>query len=120
VEIGKEEYHAEWTHDDTGKIVVYLLDKDMKKAVPIAAETLKISITTIAKDGGKTTVPYELAAVNRTTGDMPTASQFELTDKVLLGGLETLAPGGVEAELEVDINGKVYQAKITHDEHHHH
>src|SRR3982751_3555980 len=44
MEIGEEEYHAEWTHDDSGKITFYVLDSDAKKEVPIAADELTIDV----------------------------------------------------------------------------
>jgi hypothetical protein len=115
LELGEEEYHAEWTHeDDTGKVTVYLLDKDIKEAVPTAAEHVKISLKL-----GDSDMEYLLEPVGRTDGDMPTASQFELVDKPLATALVT---EGVEATLEVEIGGKPYTAKIEHHAHdgHHH
>ena len=83
VEIGEEEYHAEWTHDGKGKVTVYVLDKEMKKDVPIAAE--KIVIETKI---GEAKNSFDLEAVSRTEGDMPMASQFEITDSQLEGSAE--------------------------------
>lgn len=114
VELGKEEYHAEWTHDESGKIVVYILDSAMKKDFPITAEKLTIN----TKVGDKA-ASYELAAVNRTEGDKPTAFQFEVEDKALLGVLESLSKG-VTAHLAVEIEGKSFNAEITHDHGHEH
>ena len=118
VELGEEEYHAEWTHDDSGLIAVYILDKAAKEEVPIAAEKITISVTT-KKSDGDTTVEYDLLPANPSEGDMPKASRFELTDKALLGSLETLTPGAVEAMLTLVIDGTPFQSAITHDEHHH-
>src|SRR5438094_7539918 len=36
MEIGDEEYHAEWTHDESGKVTFYILDADAKTEVPSA------------------------------------------------------------------------------------
>lgn len=113
VEIGEEEYHAEWTHDESGKIAIYILDANIKKDVPIEAE--KVVIQT--KVGEKET-SYDLPAVNRTSDEKPTAFQFEIEDKALLGVLESLSKG-VTAKLLVDINGKSYTANIEHDDHDH-
>jgi ABC-type nickel/cobalt efflux system permease component RcnA len=112
IEIGKEEYHAEWTHDDDGTVTVYILDADMKKEVPIADEKVVIEIK-----AGENVKSYDLLAVNRTEGDEPKASQFEIKDKGLVGGLEALK--GLEAALKVNINGKEFTAPITHEEHDH-
>lgn len=120
IEIGDEEYHGEWTHDDDGKVTVYLLDKNIKKPVAIPAEKVVVNVKTIAKDKSETLQSYDLAAVNRSEGDMPTASQFEIVDKALLGSLETMAKGAVEASLDVEIEGKKYTASMAEDPHHHH
>lgn len=119
VELGNEEYHAEWNHEDNGRITVYILDSTGKKEFPISAEKLTIDVTVKKKDKEQTT-SYELIAKNRSEGDMPTASLFELTDKQLLVSLEALTPGGIEAKLNVDINGKPFSVALEHDPHHHH
>ena len=109
----KEEYHAEWTHDDaTGKVTVYILDGKAKETVPIAAETVVIKV----KSGDKEE-SHELAAVDRTTGDKPTAFKFEVENKELLGKLETLK--AVTATVHIDVNGKPHEGKIEEDEHGH-
>ena len=112
IEIGKEEYHAEWTHDEDGKITVYVLDSEMKKEVPIADEKIVIEVKV-----GDIVNSYDLLAVNRTEGDNPTASQFEVTNKQLLGGLEAIK--GIEATLKLKISDKEFAAPITHDDHGH-
>lgn len=114
IELGEEEFHAEWTHDDaTGKVTIYVLDGAIKKEVPIAAETVAIVVKN--KGDEKT---YELTAVNRTTGEMPTAHQFEIIDKELVGVLETIG-GDISATLKIDVNGKKFDGKITLEEHKH-
>lgn len=110
--LGDEEYHAEFVLDEaSGKVTVYLLDKDIKTnaAAASAQETIVIE----AKSGDETKA-YDLAAVNRTTGDMPTAQQFELTDKELHGAIETKS-----ATLKVTIAGKPFEQKITFEAHGH-
>jgi hypothetical protein len=113
VEIGEEEYHAEWLHAEDGTVTVYVLDKEMKNEVPIAAEEITIE----AKIQDKP-IEYKLLAVNRSEGDMPKTAKFELVDKNLLGVLETLGKG-VTATLKLDIEGKPFTAAITHDDHGH-
>jgi hypothetical protein len=110
--LGDEEYHAEFVLDEaSGKVTVYLLDKDIK--VNPAAASAQETITIEAKSG-ETTKTYELAAVNRTAGDMPTAQQFELVDKELHGPIETNL-----ATLKVTIGGKEFVQKINFEGHGH-
>src|SRR5688500_333066 len=113
IEIGEEEYHAEWTHDDSGKITVYVLDAELKKEVPIEADS--ISIDTVV---GPKMNSFQLVAVDRTEGDLPKASKFEIVDQQLLGVLTALSKE-VTATLKLTINGKPYEAKIEHDDHGH-
>lgn len=112
LELGNEEYHAEWTHDDdSGKVDVYILDKTMKKEVPIAAESLTIN----TKVGDKEKA-YTLEAVNAADGK---ASQFQITDKTLLTILSSVGEG-TTATLDVNIDGKPYTQKFeAHSEHDH-
>jgi hypothetical protein len=110
--LGKEEYHAEFVMDEaSGKVTVYLLDKDIKtnKEAASAQETITIE----AKSGAESKT-YELAAVDRTTGDMPTAQQFELVDKELHGAIETNS-----ATIKVTIAGKSFADKISFEGHGH-
>lgn len=113
IELGDEEYHGEWTHDEEGKVTIYILDGAAKKTVPIAAETVTIEVKI-----GDTVKSFDLAAVNRTDGEMPQAFQFEIVDKSLLGALE--ATKGIEASLKVDVNGKPFVGKIEADHGHAH
>jgi hypothetical protein len=113
IEIGEEEYHAEWTHADDGTVTIYILDSEAKNEVPIPAEDI-----TIETKIGENAAEFKLLAVNRSEGDMPKTAKFELVDKNLLGVLETLSKG-VTATLKADINGKMYNAPITHDDHGH-
>lgn len=118
IELGEEEYHGEWTHDDAGKVAVYILDGAAKKTVPIAAEKVTIDVKV-----GENLTSFDLPAINRTTGDMPTAYQFETVEPKLKGALEA-AGKGIDATLKVDINGKPFVGKIepghSHDHDHKH
>ncbi len=110
----KEEYHVEWDHEENGAITVWILDGAAKKTVPISADSVFIDIT-----AGDKTQGYELAAVDRTTGEKASAFKFELTSKELLGKLETVGKT-VTAKIRVDVNGKAYEGKFEeHDEHGH-
>jgi hypothetical protein len=112
MEIGKEEYHAEWTHDESGKVTFYLLDSDVKKEVPIVAEEITVDV----KIGNNAPVTYKLAAVNPQDGKSAT---FEIVDKNLLGVLETLKAEGVVATLNVTIDGKTFAQRIQEHDHGH-
>jgi hypothetical protein len=115
--IGKEEYHAEWKHDDeTGTVTFYILDAEAKNEVPIAAEKITIDV----KLGEKDPITYELLAVNP-MGEEKKTAQFEIVDKELLAVIEGLTPEakGVTATLNVDINGTPFSQKIEKHEHDH-
>lgn len=105
-----EDYHAEWLHDDeSGQVTVYLLDADMKNEVGIEAEDISIDIKT-----GDKTVTYQLKAANRTEGDKPTATRFELIDNALV---TILSGDGIDAKIRVMINGMEFSGKIEHHKH---
>jgi len=112
MEIGNEEYHAEWTHDESGKVTFYILDAEAKKEVPISDEKIVIDV----KIGENSPQSYDLSAVNPKDGKSAT---FQTVNSNLLGALETIKSPGVVATLRVAINGKQYQQKIEEHEHAH-
>jgi hypothetical protein len=112
MEIGEEEYHAEWVHDETGKVTFYILDAEAKKEVPIDASEIRIEV----KLGDQAPVTYTLPAVQPQDGK---SAVFELTNKELLGVLETLKSPGVVATLHVTIAGKTFAQRIVEHEHAH-
>jgi len=111
MEIGEEEYHAEWTHDESGKVTFYILDSEAKKDVPVSADEIVIDV----KIGDKEPATFKLAAVDPMDGK---SSTFETINKQLLGVLEALSPG-VKATLHVNINGKQFDTPIKEHEHGH-
>jgi hypothetical protein len=114
--IGAEEYHAEFVIDEaSGKVTVYLLDKNIKTDPSAASPQETISIEGKMKDETKT---YELAAVNRTAGDKPMASQFEVDDKELAGLIGKLG-GNNSATLKVTIGDKPFSQPISFEDHGH-
>ena len=116
VELGKEEFHAEWLDDDdSGKVSVWILDSTAKKTVPISAESIKISVSIGAS---KETKDYELAAVDRTPGDKPTAFKFEIVSKELVGQLDT--PKQTSPKISIDLNGTPFIGKIEEHAGHEH
>jgi len=111
----KEEYHIEWNHEESGKVTVWLLDGEGKKEVPTTADNVLIDVTV----GGKSET-FELLPLDRTTGEKAAAFKFEVTDKGLLGKLETVGVGDVAAKVRVDVNGKAYEGTFEkHEEHDH-
>ena len=74
----------------------------MKKEVPIVADNIVLETKV-----GETVTSYDLVPVNRTMDEKPTAFQFEIEDKALLGTLETLGKAA-SATLKIDINGKMF------------
>ena len=108
--IGKEEYHAEWTHDESGKVTFYILDAAAKKEVPIAAEQITIDV----KIGDNPPKTYELVAVTPTDGK---ASAFEIVDKQFQALFDQLKSSGLTLTLHANINGKQYEQVVK--EHHH-
>ena len=116
VELGDEEYHIEWTHDDeSGLVTLYILDGAVKELVPIAAD--KITITAKVE----VAVEYQLAAVEP-SGDPPVSAKFELKSPELLVALQ-LAGQGTDVSVAVTVNGKPYRGVFEHHDHghgHHH
>ena len=99
---------AEWITDEkSGKLTVFLLDKEGKKETPITAEKLVVETSV---SGKKTT--YDLSAVKPKESK---AHQFELESKELEGILDTLSEK-ITATLQ---DGKGAEAKIEKHEHKH-
>jgi hypothetical protein len=108
--IGNEEYHAEWTHDESGKVTFYILDAAAKKEVPIAAEQITIDV----KIGDNPPKTYELVALSPMDGK---ASAFEIVDKQFEALFDQLKSSGLTLTLHANINGKQYDEVVK--EHHH-
>ncbi|MBC8352011.1 MAG: hypothetical protein H8E66_08470 [Planctomycetes bacterium] len=112
VELGEEEYHIEWTHDDErGLVTLYVIDGAAKELVAITSETITIT----AKVAEST--EYELAAV-APSGDPPASANFELKSPELIQCLK-LAGQGADVSVAVTINGKPYHGEFKHDDHGH-
>ena len=110
LELGDEEFHAEWLLDEeTGRLTVYLLDSTGKKEHPIDAPELMVN-TTVAGESKS----YKLAAVGE--ADKPTA-KFEIEDQGLIAAIEGAGQDGTEAVLNVSIGGRDYAAKFEKHEH---
>ncbi|MDP6466963.1 MAG: hypothetical protein QF918_04465 [Pirellulaceae bacterium] len=109
VEIGDEQLHAEWTHDDaSGEVVVYLLDSTAKSDATISAATISIK-TKI----GETEKTYELPAISQEDGQ---SSRFALSDPSMVEALKAVGPG-VEATVVVNVDGEALVGKFEQHEH---
>jgi hypothetical protein len=111
MELGQEEYHAEWTHDEkTGQVTFYILDAAAEKEVPIAADEITIDV----KVGNNPPKTYKLEAVNPTDGK---SAAFTITDKGFEGVFDQLKSPGLVLTLHVNINGKQFDQPVKEHEH---
>lgn len=110
--IGEEEYHAEWTHDDSGKVTFYILDATGKKEVPIEGEQITIEV----KVGDNPAKKYELIAVSPKDGK---ASAFEIVDKNFESLFGQLKSSGLALTLHLTIDGKQYSEPVKEHDHGH-
>ena len=109
LELGEEDYHAEWRfNDDSGKVTIYLLDAEAKKAVTTTAKEISVKVT-----HGENVSDYQLPAINQSDDDPPTASEFELVDTVMLELLKGVGHG-IDASLTVTIDDKQYSGAFGH------
>ena len=112
VELGDEQYHLEWTHDDaTGLVTLYVLNDTAEQFVPIASET--VTITAKVTDS----TDYKLVAVEP-IGAPPVSAKFELKSPELIECLK-LAGQGTEVSVALTIDGKEYRGKFEHHDHGH-
>lgn len=110
IELGKEEYHAELTHDEaTHTVTIYMLDSSAKKSVPIEAKELLLNLTV----GSKGT-QFKLPALPQESDPEGMASRFQLAEEALCDGLDAKDAKG---RINVDIAGKSYAGAIEHSAH---
>lgn len=113
IELGEEEYHAEFVHDeDAGTVTIYILDGTAEKTVPIQAQELVINL----KHDGRGE-QFKLTA-SPDEGDPAGKSSRFVSNEAELG--EDLDAEGVEARLVVKIAGKSYTGELEHDHDHEH
>lgn len=110
IELGKEEYHAELTHDEASKTVtVYLLDGAAKSAVPIADAEITMNLVVAEKPA-----QFKLTAKPQEGDPEGQASRFSLTDETLLEALEAPKTTG---RLNLTIKGKEFVGTVEHHDH---
>ena len=111
IELGGEEYHAEFVHDeDAGTVTIYILDGAAKEAVAIDAPDIAINL----KHDGKGE-QFKLAASPDKGDPQGKSSRFVSNDKELG---EDLEHEDADASLVLKINGKSYRGAIAHDHDH--
>lgn len=111
-----EAYHVEWTHDDKGKITVYVLDKDGKEDVPIASESITIESEV---PPGSDPTKYSLPAVGAgaAEGSDKKSAQFEIVEPKLATALQMAGSAGAKATVKVKVGDKEYSGEIKHEAH---
>lgn len=113
IELGAEEYHAEFVHDEeAGTVTVYILDAAAKQSVPIEAAEIAINL----KHDGQGE-QFKLAASPVKGDPKGMSSRFVSNDEELGEDLEL---EDAEAQLVLKIAGKSYRGKIEHDHDHSH
>ena len=112
IELGKDDFHAEWVHDDKQhRVTIYLLDSMAKDAVPIEATSLALNLLVDGKPQ-----PHVLAAQPLATDPAGKSSCFEKIDPTLSAAIDT---PGTTGRLNVVIQGKSYVGRLeTHDHAH--
>ncbi len=113
IELGEEEYHAEFVLDEkTNTVSIYLLDGEVKNYVAIPAKEITVTL----KHGGKPET-FKLKAKSQKTDPAGMSSMFTLKDKEFV---EDLHHKGSDPRLMLKIDGKPFSAKIELDEDHDH
>ncbi len=111
VELGDEEFHAEWVHEnEIGKVAVFILDETAHEDVAVDAKEVTITVTV-----GGVPQQYVLEPTNMSNG---LASHYEIISSELVVALQVGA--GVEATLNIDIGGSSFSASMEDHGHHHH
>ena len=110
VELGKEAFHIEMMHG-TGAVAMYVLDGSATQPVAIEAEKLTVSL----KHDGKVK-SFELPADPQGEDAAGKSSRFASTNAEMDQWLEAEAEGAVIVQIE----GKSYTGKISHDHEHDH
>jgi len=117
LEIGDEEYHVEWIHDEDepGVITFVVRDAMAKEEVPIAADKLIVEFTT-GPEGAQLSREVDIPGVGQ-NADNPKTARFELNDRIAVQNI--LSGEDVTAVLKLSIDGKQYEKEIEHHAHGH-
>lgn len=113
VELGDEQYHAEWILDDeAGVLTVFIMDGSVSEDVPIEADELQLAV----KIGDNEAKTYAVKAV-KAEGEIRTPT-FECRDRQVVEGLK-LVGHGVDATLRVSIEGEPFEGPLKGHDHAH-
>ena len=113
IELGAEDYHAEFLHDEeAGIVTIYVLDSAAKTAVPIEATEITINL----KHDGQGE-QFKLAAKPLEGEAEGTSSRFVSEDKELG---EHLHSETAKATLVITIKEKPFRGKVPHAHNHGH
>jgi hypothetical protein len=115
VELGIEEYHVEWTHDDDAGLLTFIVrDKDAKEEVPIADDGMTINLTVTDEQGQEHQESYHPEGVDAKEGK---TARFTIKDETLLKNLT--ANPKAKAQLMVKIGDVDFPGEIEHHDHGH-
>ncbi len=111
VELGEEEYHAEFVHEDAAhRLTIYILDNKPEKNVPIEQKQIVLKL-----QDGKDVVAFTLPAKPLDDEKDGKSSRFELVDEKMA---ELVDKKGVTGLFNVSVvAGKPYIGKFTAEEH---
>jgi hypothetical protein len=110
IELGKEAFHGELVRGQGG-IAIFVLDSSATKPVPIASEKLTVSL----KHEGQVKT-FDLAANPDTNDPADMTSRFTSSDPQLGQWMDA----GAEGAVVIQIEGKSFTGKISHDHDHDH
>jgi hypothetical protein len=109
IELGDEEYHAEFVHDEkTCNVMLYILDSSAKNSVAIDATEIVINL----KHDGKPE-QHKLAAEPQAADSPGKSSRF--TSRKNDDLCHAIDEDGADAKLHVTIAGKPFTGSIQHD-----
>ncbi len=107
IELGTEEYHAEFVHDDAAKsVTIYILDSTAKVNEPIDAAEITINLQHEGRGE-----QFTLSASADSSDPVGKSSRFVSTDAELG---EELDHEDAEPQLAVKIDDKSYRGTIEH------
>jgi len=92
-------------------VTVYLFDEFLKKATPVATESITINLTVDGKPS-----QFKLPAAPDASDPAGTSARYELKDAALCDALDA---AGVDARLSVMIQGQAFTGTIDHGGHDH-
>jgi len=113
VELGEEEYHAEFiVNDKTKEVVFYILDKSAKMEHPVTAPELQLNLKRTGKP-----LQFKIPAAPLKKDPPGHSSRFLLKSDSLI---KELHAHGAAAQMRVQIGQRSYQGRLDLAHHHDH